>query len=77
VRAAVATDTGGPDVLSVGDVADPHPAPGEVVVEVVATAVNRADTLQRQGFYPPPPGTPVTLGLVCSGRSAELGDGVT
>jgi putative PIG3 family NAD(P)H quinone oxidoreductase len=76
VRAAVATGTGGPDVLSVGEVDDPRPAPGEVLIEVVATAVNRADTLQRQGFYPPPPGAPETIGLECSGRIAELGDGV-
>jgi putative PIG3 family NAD(P)H quinone oxidoreductase len=47
-----------------------------VLVDVVATAVNRADTLQRQGFYPPPPGAPDTIGLECSGRIAELGQGV-
>jgi NADPH:quinone reductase-like Zn-dependent oxidoreductase len=56
VRAVVAAGTGGPEVLSVGEVADPRPGPGEVLLDVVATAVNRADTLQRQGFYPPPPG---------------------
>jgi putative PIG3 family NAD(P)H quinone oxidoreductase len=72
----VATGTGGPDVLSVGEVADPRPGPGEVLLDVVATAVNRADTLQRQGFYPPPPGAPETIGLECSGRVTELGEGV-
>ena len=76
MRAVVATGTGGPDVLSVGEVADPRPGPGEVLLDVVATAVNRADTLQRQGFYPPPPGAPETIGLECSGRVAELGEGV-
>ncbi len=77
MRAAVAAGTGGPDVLSVGDVDPPRPGPGEVLVDVVATAVNRADTLQRMGFYPPPPGASDTIGLECSGRIAELGEGVT
>ncbi|KRE94297.1 NADPH:quinone oxidoreductase [Nocardioides sp. Soil774] len=76
MRAVVTTGTGGPEVLSVGEVADPRPAAGEVLLDVVATAVNRADTLQRQGFYPPPPGAPETIGLECSGRIAELGEGV-
>ena len=47
-----------------------------MLLDVVATAVNRADTLQRQGFYPPPPGASEILGLECSGRIAELGEGV-
>lgn len=76
MRAVVTTGTGGPEVLSVGEVADPRPGAGEVLLEVVATAVNRADTLQRQGFYPPPPGAPETIGLECSGRIIELGEGV-
>jgi len=76
VRAVIATGAGGPDVLSVGEVEDPRPGPGEVLVEVVATAVNRADTLQRQGHYPPPPGASEVIGLECSGRIAELGAGV-
>ncbi|MBS2940083.1 NAD(P)H-quinone oxidoreductase [Nocardioides sp. J2M5] len=76
MRAVVAEGTGGPEVLSVGEVPDPTPAPGEVLLDVVATAVNRADTLQRQGFYPPPPGASDTIGLECSGRIAALGEGV-
>ncbi len=76
MRAVVTTGTGGPEVLSVGEVAEPRPAAGEVLVDVVATAVNRADTLQRQGFYPPPPGASEIIGLECSGRIAELGEGV-
>lgn len=76
MRAVVAAGTGGPEVLSVGEVPEPTPAAGEVVVDVVATAVNRADTLQRQGFYPPPPGASDTIGLECSGRISALGDGV-
>jgi putative PIG3 family NAD(P)H quinone oxidoreductase len=48
-----------------------------VVVDVAATAVNRADLLQRQGFYPPPPGASEVLGLECSGVVSEVGEGVT
>jgi putative PIG3 family NAD(P)H quinone oxidoreductase len=58
------------------EVPDPVPAAGEVVVEVAASAVNRADLLQRQGFYPPPPGASDYLGLECSGTIVELGEGV-
>jgi putative PIG3 family NAD(P)H quinone oxidoreductase len=76
VRAVVTTEPGGPEVLSIGEVEDPRPAAGEVLIDVVATAVNRADTLQRQGFYPPPPGVTDVIGLECSGRIAELGEGV-
>lgn len=59
------------------EVPDPVPGEGEVLVEVVAGAVNRADLLQRQGFYDPPPGTSPYPGLECSGRIAELGPGVS
>jgi putative PIG3 family NAD(P)H quinone oxidoreductase len=55
---------------------DPEPGPGEVVLDVVATAVNRADTLQRAGHYPPPKGASDVLGLECSGRVAAVGSGV-
>lgn len=67
----------GTDQLTVTEVADPVPAAGEVLVEVVAAGVNRADLLQRQGHYPPPPGASEILGLEVSGRIAALGDGVT
>ncbi len=76
MRAVVTNGTGGPEVLSVGEVDDDLAGPGEVVVAVAATAVNRADTLQRQGFYPPPPGASPILGLECSGTVAEVGAGV-
>jgi putative PIG3 family NAD(P)H quinone oxidoreductase len=76
VRAVVVTEPGGAEVLAVEEVADPQPRPDEVVVEVAATAVNRADLLQRQGNYPPPPGAPPYLGLECSGTIVELGAGV-
>ncbi|MFM9050017.1 MAG: NAD(P)H-quinone oxidoreductase [Actinomycetota bacterium] len=77
MRAIVITERGGPDVLSWQEVAEPALGPGEVLVDVVATAVNRADLLQRQGFYPPPPGAPDWPGLECSGVIARIGDGVT
>ncbi len=59
------------------EVPDPVPGEGEVLVEVVAGAVNRADLLQRQGFYDPPPGASPYPGLECSGRIAALGPGVS
>ena len=77
MKAAVADSTGGPEVLTLRDVPAPTPAPGEVLLDVVATAVNRADLLQRQGHYPPPPGASEIIGLECSGRVAAVGDGVT
>jgi putative PIG3 family NAD(P)H quinone oxidoreductase len=68
---------GGPDVLTWAEVPDPAPGSGEVLLDIVATAVNRADLLQRQGNYPPPPGAPPYPGLECSGRVAAVADGVT
>jgi putative PIG3 family NAD(P)H quinone oxidoreductase len=76
MRAVVATEPGGPEVLALTDLPDPVPAPGEVVVQVAATAVNRADLLQRRGFYAPPPGASDVIGLECSGTIAALGEGV-
>ncbi|MGW4521577.1 NAD(P)H-quinone oxidoreductase [Amycolatopsis sp. NPDC004378] len=69
-------EPGEPEVLEWAEVADPRPGPGEVLLDVAASAVNRADLLQRQGHYPPPPGASETLGLECSGTIAELGEGV-
>jgi putative PIG3 family NAD(P)H quinone oxidoreductase len=68
---------GGPDVMEWAEVPDPVAAPGEVLLDVVASGVNRADLLQRQGHYPPPPGASEIIGLECAGRIAALGDGVT
>lgn len=76
MHAITVTEPGGPEVLAWSEVDDPRPAPGQVLLEVAATAVNRADVLQRRGLYPPPPGTSDILGLECSGTIAELGDGV-
>src|SRR3954453_2306027 len=77
MRAVTFSEPGGPEVLAWGEVPDPVCGPGEVLVDVTATAVNRADLMQRQGFYPPPPGASEVLGLECSGVIAEVGDGVT
>jgi putative PIG3 family NAD(P)H quinone oxidoreductase len=76
MRAVVVREPGGPDVLGWEEVPDPVCGPGEVVVDVAASAVNRADLLQRQGFYPPPPGASEILGLECSGIISEVGEGV-
>ena len=77
VRAVVITSPGGPEVLNLTEVPDPVPGGGEVVVEVTAAGVNPADVMQRQGFYPPPPGASPYPGLECSGRIAEVGPGVS
>ncbi|MDT4995581.1 MAG: hypothetical protein QOH97_5473 [Actinoplanes sp.] len=66
-----------PGQFSWTEVPDPVPGEGEVVVDVTAAAVNRADVSQRQGFYPPPPGAPPYPGLECSGVISALGSGVT
>lgn len=76
MRAVVVARPGGPEELRVEEVADPVPLPGEVLIRTAATAVNRADIRQRQGFYPPPEGASPYLGLECSGVVAALGDGV-
>ncbi|GAA3449559.1 NAD(P)H-quinone oxidoreductase [Dactylosporangium matsuzakiense] len=67
---------GGPEVLRWTEVADPAPGDGEVLIEVAAAGVNRADALQRQGNYPPPKDAPPYPGLEVSGRVRELGPGV-
>ncbi len=77
MHAVVITEPGEPDVLRWLEVPDPVPGPGEVVIEVAASGVNRADLMQREGRYPPPPGAPPYPGLECSGRVRSVGDGVT
>ena len=73
MRAITITAPGDADVLVPADVEDPVAGPGEVLLDVVATAVNRADVMQRRGFYDPPPGASPYPGLECSGRIAVLG----
>jgi len=69
-------EPGGPEALVWSEVPDPEPGPGEVIVDVRASAVNRADLLQRQGHYPPPPGAPAYPGLECSGVISAIGPDV-
>ncbi|MGW7206421.1 NAD(P)H-quinone oxidoreductase [Streptomyces sp. NPDC054837] len=77
MRAITIPEPGGPESLVWDEAPDPVPGEGEVLVEVVASAVNRADILQRQGFYDPPPGASPHPGLECSGRVVETGPGVS
>ncbi|MER6033441.1 MULTISPECIES: NAD(P)H-quinone oxidoreductase [unclassified Streptomyces] len=77
MHAITIPEPGGPEALVWDEVPDPVPGEGEVLVEVVASAVNRADIMQRQGFYDPPPGASPYPGLECSGRIAALGPGVS
>jgi putative PIG3 family NAD(P)H quinone oxidoreductase len=76
MRAVIAPDPGGLEALVVADRPDPEPGPGELVIDMTATAVNRADTMQRQGHYPPPPGASDVLGLECSGVVSAVGPDV-
>ena len=73
MRAVVITEPGGPDVLSVSQVAAPRVGPGEVLIDVVAAGLNRADVQQRKGHYPPPSGASEYPGLEVSGRIADAG----
>lgn len=77
MRAITASKPGGPEVLQVVELPDPSPGPDDLLVQVAATAVNRADTLQREGRYPPPDGAPKTLGLELSGTVVDMGGSVT
>ncbi|MCW2606768.1 MAG: NADPH:quinone oxidoreductase [Frankiales bacterium] len=77
MRAVTLPSPGGPEALVLADVEDAVAGPGQVLVDVAATAVNRADLLQRRGFYDPPPGASPYPGLECSGRISALGEGVT
>ena len=77
MKAIVVTMPGGPEVLRWQDVPDPQPGPDDVLIEIAAAGVNRADLLQRQGFYDPPPGSPPYPGLECSGRIVAGGGQVT
>ncbi|MER5420682.1 NAD(P)H-quinone oxidoreductase [Streptosporangium roseum] len=76
MHAIVIDKPGGPEVLTWREVPEPRPGPGDVLIDVAASAVNRADVMQRQGLYDPPPGTPPYPGLECSGVVAEVGSDV-
>ena len=77
MRAITIAAPGGPDVLKLSAVPDPIPSPEQILVRVRATALNRADTLQRQGQYPPPPGESDILGLELAGEVEAVGSAVT
>jgi len=77
MRAVVVNEPGGPEALEIVERPDPEPGPGEVLVRVRAAGVNRADVLQRQGHYKPPPGATDVLGLECAGEIAAVGEGVS
>lgn len=76
MQAVIFDEPGGPEVLKVGRVADPVPGADQILVRVRATALNRADTLQRQGLYPPPPGESDVLGLELAGEVEAVGSAV-
>ena len=77
MRAVVITEYGEPGVMEWLEVPDPVPGPGEVVIDIAAVGVNRADLAQREGGYPPPPGAPPYPGLEVSGRIRTVGRQVT
>jgi putative PIG3 family NAD(P)H quinone oxidoreductase len=77
MHAVTIVEPGGPEVLRWSEVDDPVVGPDEVLIEVAAAGVNRADLLQRAGDYPPPPGASPYPGLECSGVVAEVGRDVT
>ena len=76
MRAVVVREPGGPEVLTVEELPDPTPGPGEVLIDVAAAGINRSDLLQRRGGYAPPAGASPLIGLECSGRIAAVGSGV-
>ncbi|MCZ6559013.1 MAG: NAD(P)H-quinone oxidoreductase [SAR324 cluster bacterium] len=76
MKAVIQSGNGGPQVLQLGEAADPEPGPGQLLVKVRATALNRADTMQRKGMYPPPKGESEILGLELAGEVEAWGDGV-
>jgi NADPH:quinone reductase len=76
MKAILLKGFGGVEMLGVGDEKKPKPGKGQVLVKVMATSINRADLLQREGKYPPPPGDSEILGLEVAGEIEELGQGV-
>lgn len=77
MKAILFDEPGDESVLALGETPAPPLLPGSVRIRVHATAVNRADLLQRQGMYPPPPGASEILGLECAGEVSELAEGVS
>lgn len=77
MRAITIPEFGDEQALTLADVPDPTPGPGDVLIDVAAAGVNRADLLQRKGFYNPPPGASALPGLEVSGTVAAVGPEVT
>lgn len=76
MKAVIIEKPGDENVLKLGEVADPVPKPDELLIRVRFAGLNRADLMQRQGFYPPPPGASEILGLECAGEVIALGSAV-
>ncbi|XP_028803193.1 quinone oxidoreductase PIG3-like [Neltuma alba] len=76
MKAVVITTAGGPEVLQLQEVEDPQIKDDEVLIKIAATALNRADTVQRKGSYPPPRGASPYPGLECSGTVESVGKNV-
>ena len=76
VKAIIRTGDGGPEVLQLGEIPSPDPTETQILVDVHATALNRADTIQRRGGYPPPPGDSEVLGLEIAGTVSAMGNAV-
>ena len=76
MKAILVEQPGNEDVLKFGNFTDPVPGPEELLIDVKCAGINRADLMQRQGFYPPPPGASPILGLECAGVVAEVGSAV-
>src|SRR5215472_10709549 len=77
MKAVIVEKPGDENALKIGEVAEPSIKPDEILIRVRAAGVNRADILQRQGFYPPPPGASEIIGMECAGEVAAVGSSVT
>ncbi|MDB5108651.1 MAG: Quinone oxidoreductase, partial [Candidatus Binatus sp.] len=73
MKAVVVEKPGDESVLKLAEVPTPTPKPAELLIKVRAAGLNRADIMQRQGFYPPPPGASEIPGLECAGEVAAIG----
>src|SRR5216683_2676734 len=77
MKAVIAEKPGDESVLKLAEIAEPQPKPDELLIRVRAAGLNRADIMQRQGFYPPPPGASEIIGLECAGDVVAVGNAVT